>query len=78
MKEKEGKTESKEKGNKVEGKRRIRGEENRKVSNNAAVVSVSCVPRSGPPDWPAKEPRLPLHHDLSFRKDTFVNKRILL
>lgn len=44
MKEKEGKTESKEKGNKVEGKRRIRGEENRKASNNAAVVSVSCVP----------------------------------
>lgn len=73
MKEKEGKTESKGKGNKVEGKRRIRGEENRKVSNN--VVSVSCVPQSGPPDWPAKEPRLPLHND---RKDRFVNKRILL
>lgn len=48
------KTESKENGNKAEGKRRIKGEENRKASYNAAVISVSCVPRSGPPDWPAE------------------------
>lgn len=58
VKEKEGKTESKENGNKAEGKGRIRGEENRKAGYNAAVISVSCVPRSGRPDRPVKEPRL--------------------
>lgn len=44
MKEKEGKTESQENGNKAEGKGRIRREENRKAGYNAAVFSVSCVP----------------------------------
>lgn len=59
--EKEGKTESKENGNEAEGKgedRRIRGEENRKAASNAAVVSVSRVPPSGRPDWPARQPSL--------------------
>lgn len=58
VKEKEGRAESKETGNKAEGKRRIRGEENRKAGYNAAVVSVSCVPPTDRPDWPVKEPGL--------------------
>lgn len=57
VEEKEGKAESQENGNEAEGKGRIRGEENRKAGSNAAV-SVSCVPPSGRPGWPAKEPRL--------------------
>lgn len=68
VKQKEGKTESEENGNKAEGKGRIRGEENRKASYNAAVISVSCVPLLGPPDWPVNGPSLCLHQDLSFRK----------
>lgn len=58
VKEKEGRAESRETGNKAEGKGRIRGEENRKAGYNAAVVSVSCVPPSSRPDWPVKEPGL--------------------
>lgn len=58
VEEKEGKTESKANGNEEEGKGRIRGEENRKAGYNAAVVSVSCVPPSGRPGLPVKEPRL--------------------
>lgn len=53
------------------------GEENRKTSYNAAVVSVSCVPRVGSSDWFMEEPRLCLHHSLSFNKDTFLNPMLI-
>ena len=62
VKEKEGKRKSEENGNGVGGRvvsrgRWIRGGgRKQEESYNAAVVSVSCVPRAGSPDWSARAP----------------------
>lgn len=47
-------------------------------SYNAAVVSVSCVPRAGSPDWSVRAPGLRLHLGLSSWKETGLYRRILL
>ena len=62
VKEKEGKRKSEENGNGVGGRvvsrgRWIRGGgRKQEESYNAAVVSVSCVPQAGSPDWSARAP----------------------
>lgn len=84
VKEKEGKRKSEENGNGAGGRvvsrgGRIRGGgRKQEESYNAAVVSVSCVPRAGSPDWSVRAPGLRLHLGLSSWKETGLYWRILL